>query len=752
MKSNLPKAITLGIVTGIVGLIVSLLPIGPSVEEDVGLEWLFKLRGVREPPPDVLIVSIDKTSADTFNLPNKPEKWPRSLHAALIKNLVAAGAQVIAFDIIFDEPRSPVDDNAFARAVKDAGNVVLFEYLKKEVIPLTYESGKPQGNLVKEVRVPPIPPLAQAALALAPFPLPKIPAKVSQVWAFKQGAGDTPTLPVVAFQVFALQAYDEFLSLLQDISPRDADKLPANAEGIMRTKAIEELIRSLRVIFKTKPSIANEMLAVLERRPLTRKNEILRSLVRMYQGGNSYYLNYYGPARSVTTLAYHEALQPESDRIGRQEYFSFNGKAVFVGFSERLQPEQKDDFYTVFTSQSSGVNISGVEIAAAAFANLLEDMPVRPLSPPVHLGTVLLWGLLIGVIFRLLPAAGAIASSLALSAFYLTLAYYQFKSLGIWFPVVVPVLFQAPGGLFAAVLWRYADTNRERQHIRKVFGKYVPNKVVDQLARNVSDIRAKSEVVYGTCLLTDAAQYTALCERIDDLNELKELMDDYYGAVFPPVTQHGGIVIDVKGDAMLGIWDGPQPNVKLREAACLASLDIARAVERFNQRFPQHKLPTRIGLHYGQVLLGTVGAGEHYEYRPQGDTVNTAERIENANKELGTRVLVSEEVLEGLEDFLSRELGKFLLVGKSKALVLHELISRKEDSDESQERLCEAFAEALASFRMQRWEKASAGFSRLLKEHGPDRPSQLYLKLCREYKNNPPTTSSWDSVIPIERK
>ena len=192
--SRLSKAVTVGLVTGIVGLVASLVPVGLHVEENIGLDLLFKLRGAREAPSDVIIVTMDKVSADNLNLQAEPDKWPRSLHARLIENLVKEGATVIGFDIIFDEARSVEDDNLFAEAIRNAGNVVLCECLKKETVPLTDEDGASKVDLNIERLVPPIPPLARSAIALAPFPLPKVPVKVSQYWTFKTAAGDKPTL------------------------------------------------------------------------------------------------------------------------------------------------------------------------------------------------------------------------------------------------------------------------------------------------------------------------------------------------------------------------------------------------------------------------------------------------------------------------------------------------------------------------------------------------------------------------------
>ncbi len=91
---------------------------------------------------------------------------------------------------------------------------------------------------------------------------------------------------------------------------------------------------------------------------------------------------------------------------------------------------------------------------------------------------------------------------------------------------------------------------------------------------------------------------------------------------------------------MLAVWATTEPDLSLRSRACLAALDIASAVDRFNAASGRLALPTRIGLHSGQLLLGSVGAMDHYEYRAVGDIVNTATRLEGLNKHLGTRLLV----------------------------------------------------------------------------------------------------------------
>ena len=92
MLSRILKPLLLGLLVGATGLILSFLQVTYEFEEDVGLGLLFKFRGPRKPPPDALVVSIDKESAVQLNIPENPDKRPRSLHARLVEVLTNQGA------------------------------------------------------------------------------------------------------------------------------------------------------------------------------------------------------------------------------------------------------------------------------------------------------------------------------------------------------------------------------------------------------------------------------------------------------------------------------------------------------------------------------------------------------------------------------------------------------------------------------------------------------------------------------------
>ena len=155
--------------------------------------------------------------------------------------------------------------------------------------------------------------------------------------------------------------------------------------------------------------------------------------------------------------------------------------------------------------------------------------------------------------------------------------------------------------------------------------------------------------------------------------------------------------------------------------------------------------------HSGYISLGNVGAMDHFEYRPVGDIVNTASRMEGLNKFLSTQILVSEEVLDQLDGFYKRWLGKFILAGKSKPVEVYELICKTEDVKEKQKCLCSVFARGIDAYQRQAWGEAIDLFKGALKLYDTDGPSRFYLRLCEKYRVDPPVTD-WDGTVYLNKK
>ncbi|MGE5137982.1 MAG: adenylate/guanylate cyclase domain-containing protein, partial [Rudaea sp.] len=507
----------------------------------------------------------------------------------------------------------------------------------------------------------------------------------------------------------------------------------------------------LRNALAKDPTLARRMAEDLgsrvgpKRAPAERR--LRASLLRLYSGDDGRYLDYYGPPRTVKTLPYYQAL-----RSPQPVDLSVRGKAVFVGFSAALPSEQdpiRDDYRTVF-SRPDGLDLSGVEIAATAFANLVEDREVRPIEFPWNLFLFLSWGFVLGVVCRSVRTAAAVACVVLAGVIYALTARHQFAAAGLWLPLVVPLCLQPAAAMFGGLWLRYREAGGERELIKRIFGYYLPEHVVDRLARSVGPMTSDNQVVFGVCLATDAERYTTLSETMEP-NQIAALMNDYYAALFEPVERHGGIVSDVVGDAMLAIWAGSSAERSLRNRACHAALDIAEAVRKFGAGGERSMIPTRIGLHSGRMLLGNIGASRHFEYRAVGDIVNTATRIEGLGKYVGSRLLVSEDVLDGLDEFLARPLGSFLLAGKTQPVRVSELLVRRVDAGDPHEWLCRRFALALDAYREQRWIEAGEILAEILAAFPEDGPAWFFLRRCEHLAAHPPQ-GPWDPTIRFEAK
>jgi adenylate cyclase len=357
-------------------------------------------------------------------------------------------------------------------------------------------------------------------------------------------------------------------------------------------------------------------------------------------------------------------------------------------------------------------------------------------------------GLGFGTLVRVLPPLQALITVLALGALYLFAAYQQFADHERWLPLTVPLFVQIPLALVVGLGWRYVEAARDRRTIRRAFAYHLPDTVVERLAADVRAIQSDSQLVHGICLATDAERYTALAESMSP-SELSKFMNEYYAAVFEPVRRHGGFVSDVVGDAVLAIWPAARAEPAILAKACQAACEIDEAVDRFNRASSKPRLPTRLGLHCGEVMLGHVGAGDHYEYRAVGDIVNTATRIQGLNKILGTRLLASEEVIGGLGEFLSRRLGMFLLAGKARPVMIYELVGLRATATPRQLEQCRLFAGALAACEVRSWKEAADAFA--APELAEDGPARFYARLCERYVGVS-GDGDWDGIIRLDEK
>lgn len=697
------------------GLLLSFLPILAQLEEAFGLGLLYRLRGAEKPPEDIVIVGIDHESALRLQTPNEPQSWPRRLNADVIRNIQASGAELLAFNVFFFSPASdPDDDRDMADAMRRMGRVVLTDYVK----PRQVSAGVYLESVVHSTDK-----LADAALATAPFLLPKNDNGANR---FLTLFGDEAqaTLPTRLLLAHALNAArDDLIGTLASAAPDAADFFENQPT---RRGQFDALQRKLTAWLQSRADLLPILGADLRQRAMSEKNRrMLRSLFRVHGNAGERYFNHYGPARTFPTIPYHALAVAPTEDLKR----SLRGKIVLIGYLEDFQPENTEGLF-----DSPYSTVSSVELAATALANLLEDKAVLPaLTPLKELVGLFLWGLALGSCARLLSLQKALTLIAALSGGYLLTAWALFRADGLWLPLFIPLVWQAPAAVAGCVLISYLRRVRRQEKMQSVIERFIPVDVFSHLTRDdgMKALPSYGRLAHGICLATDAGRYTSLAETVEPM-ALADLMNDYYRVIFQPVARHGGWISDVVGDAMLAIWTAEGDDSEMRRNVLQAALEIQQAVRRFEQK---HGLdfPVRIGIHCGDLRIGYVGTDSRGEIRAVGDTVNIAARLEALNKILGTEILVSEAVLAGIGEIPARRLGQFLLAGKTKPVSVAELISRPDLRKAHFQAFNAPFQAALALFEAERWSEAHAAFSRLVLQLPDDGPARFYLETCEAY-------------------
>jgi adenylate cyclase len=239
---------------------------------------------------------------------------------------------------------------------------------------------------------------------------------------------------------------------------------------------------------------------------------------------------------------------------------------------------------------------------------------------------------------------------------------------------------------------RRRQSAAERAHA--MLSRYFSPNLAERLASDASalDLGGKRREV--AALFTDIAGFTNLVENLDPAL-LSEVLNEYLCEMTDVVFEHEGTVAKIVGDAIHVLFGAPgdQPDHSTRAVACTLALD--ECSERFRARWAKRGVtlgPTRIGVHTGPAIVGNFGGGRFFDYTAYGDTINTAARLEAANKVLGTRICVSADVAAQAEGFLGRPVGDLVLRGKTKALRAFEPLSEEVYAHPATASYAEAFA------------------------------------------------------------
>lgn len=188
---------------------------------------------------------------------------------------------------------------------------------------------------------------------------------------------------------------------------------------------------------------------------------------------------------------------------------------------------------------------------------------------------------------------------------------------------------------------RAVESLEERARILGVFGQHVSPEVVAQLV--AGEAREKSELREVCVMFLDIRGFTAFAEK-RSAEEVVAYLNTIFDASVDAVVEHHGIVNKFLGDGFMAVFGAPTAEDNPCAAAVAAGLEVLERIEALvaSGRVPATRVG--LGLHAGPAVVGNIGSARRKEYTVIGDVVNVASRVETLNKELGSRMLVTEEV------------------------------------------------------------------------------------------------------------
>jgi adenylate cyclase len=270
---------------------------------------------------------------------------------------------------------------------------------------------------------------------------------------------------------------------------------------------------------------------------------------------------------------------------------------------------------------------------------------------------------------------------------------------------------------------RQRQIEAERAHA--LLSRYFSPNLAHRLASDPDAIDLGGQRREITSLFSDIAEFTTMIETID-LKIISPLLNDYLTGMTDVAFAHGGTVIKIIGDAMHILFGAPaeQPDHAARAVAC--ALDLDACAQAFRERWRERGVAlgvTRLGLEAGPAIVGNFGGGKYFEYNAYGDTVNTAARLEAANKQLGTRICVGESVAGRVAGFKGRPIGDLLLRGRKETLRAFEPLRPEVYDCDATQAYLDAFAKLEAGDPI-----ATPTFAALLGQHADDHLVGFHLR------------------------
>lgn len=282
------------------------------------------------------------------------------------------------------------------------------------------------------------------------------------------------------------------------------------------------------------------------------------------------------------------------------------------------------------------------------------------------------------------------------------------------------------------------------------FRKFIPADLVKTLLREGVEPHPGGSVRTLTVLFADIAGFTGLSERLG--NQIIPLLSSYLDTMSREVSAHGGTIDKFIGDAVMAFWGAPMANPDHAVDACRAALACQRALrESGSNDDGGHPLKVRIGINSGDMLVGNIGSEVRLNYTVIGDAVNVASRLEGANKEYGTQIIIGEQTRRLAGDRIRvRELDRLMVYGRAGGIAIFELLDVAEPGADPPGWVA-LYEAGLAAYRARDFAGAMIFFQKLLDVRPSDRPARIMLERCSQFLKSPPG-EEWEATNAMKVK
>ena len=453
-------------------------------------------------------------------------------------------------------------------------------------------------------------------------------------------------------------------------------------------------------------------------------------------------LNYYGSYRSFPSWSATDVLH------GRVPPEQLKGKLVVVGTTAAGTWDQR---VTPFDDIAPGV------ITHATFVeNVLRGELLERSGAVLVLELVLMLTVAVGLawVFARVSSFAALPTLVVAVGIWSGGAVLALGRANVVLALGMP-LAQMLSMFLVATSYRFFSEEREKRRARETFSRFLAPAIVEDVLAKGGSVQLGGAKRVLSVLFSDIRGFTTISEKLDP-HVLLELLNEYLTPMTDIiVSDHKGTLDKYIGDAIMAFWGAPlaQPDHALR--ACRAALSMLDRLGKLRERWRERGLPdidVGIGINTGPMSVGFVGSQDRfYNYTVLGDAVNLASRLEGANKEYGTRIVLGPATYDDVrEAMVVRELDLVRVKGKHEPVHIYELLAAAPATPELAA-FVERFRWGLSAYTAQRWDEAIARFREADALRGGDPTSRKYVERCEAMRLAPPGPE-WDGVFQMKTK